>query len=109
MQPALAEASVPRLASWGGDVQDPSEQANSRAAAVASGEALRAGMRAIAAGKTQRSVEGLVLQACLDAGARQSFWPLGDVRAQLVTQDGAEMLLPGLATTADEIEAAMAR
>lgn len=57
------------------EVQSPTEQANVRASAAASGEALEAGMRAVAVGATQRRVEGAVVKACLDAGARQSFWP----------------------------------
>ena len=57
------------------DLQRPAEQVQVRAAAAASGEALRAGMRAVAVGRTQRRVEGAVVKACLDAGARQSFWP----------------------------------
>lgn len=56
-------------------VQSPSEQANARAAARASGAALLAGMRAVREGVTQRRAEGAVVQACLDAGARQSFCP----------------------------------
>jgi Xaa-Pro aminopeptidase len=57
------------------EVQSQSEQANIRAAAKASVEALLAGMHAVEEGTTQRRAEGAVVKACLDAGARQSFWP----------------------------------
>ena len=57
-------------------VQDPEEIAALRAAAKASVAAVLAGMRAVRPGKTQRSVEGAVVQACWDAGAHgAAFWP----------------------------------
>jgi Xaa-Pro aminopeptidase len=68
---ASGEAKVQALMS----IQTPAEQVHVRAAAAASSEALRAGLRAIAAGTMQRRVEGAVVKACLDAGARHSFWP----------------------------------
>lgn len=71
LRAALADAKVHGLM----DIQSPAEQVQVRAAALASARALQAGMRAIAAGVTQRHVEGAVVGACLDSGARQSFWP----------------------------------
>lgn len=57
-------------------VQDPEEIAALRAAAKASVAAVLAGMRAVRPGKTQRSVEAAVVQACWDAGAHGAgFWP----------------------------------
>ncbi len=57
-------------------VKSPSEIAKLRGAAVASVSALRAGMRAVRAGRTQREVEPEVVASCVANGAEgQSFWP----------------------------------
>lgn len=57
-------------------VKSPAELARLRGAATASAEGFWAGVHAIAPGKTQRQVEGAVLDACFQAGSDgPSFWP----------------------------------
>ena len=57
-------------------VKTPPEIARMRQAAAATAEGFWAGVRAIGPGKTQRQVEGAVLDACLAAGSDgPSLWP----------------------------------
>ena len=57
-------------------VKSPAELARMRQAAVVTAEGFWAGVRAIAPGKTQRQVEGAVLDSCLQAGSDgPSLWP----------------------------------
>jgi Xaa-Pro aminopeptidase len=57
-------------------VKSPAEQARMRQAAVVTAEGFWAGVHAIAPEKTQRQVEGAVLDACLQAGSDgPSLWP----------------------------------
>jgi Xaa-Pro aminopeptidase len=57
-------------------VKSPAEIARMRKAAAVTAEGFWAGVHAIAPGKTQRQVEGAVLDACLQAGSDgPSLWP----------------------------------
>lgn len=57
-------------------VKSPAEIARMRKAASVTAEGFWAGVRAIGPGKTQRQVEGAVLDACLQAGSNgPSLWP----------------------------------
>jgi Xaa-Pro aminopeptidase len=57
-------------------VKSPAELARMRQAAAVTAEGFWAGVHAIAPGKTQRQVEGAVLDACLQAGSTgPSLWP----------------------------------
>jgi len=57
-------------------VKSPAELARMRKAAAVTAEGFWAGIHAIAPGKTQRQVEGAVLDACLQAGSTgPSLWP----------------------------------
>jgi len=57
-------------------VKSPAEVARMRQAAAVTAEGFWAGVHAIAPGKTQRQVEGAVLDACLQAGSDgPSLWP----------------------------------
>ena len=57
-------------------VKSPAEIARMRQAAAVTAEGFWAGVHAIAPGKTQRQVEGAVLDACLQAGSDgPSLWP----------------------------------
>jgi hypothetical protein len=57
-------------------VKSPAELARMRKAAAVTAEGFWAGVHAIARGKTQRQVEGAVLDACLQAGSDgPSLWP----------------------------------
>src|SRR6204780_378354 len=57
-------------------VKSPAELARMRKAAAVTAEGFWAGVHAIAPGKTQRQVEGAVLDACLQAGSDgPSLWP----------------------------------
>jgi Xaa-Pro aminopeptidase len=57
-------------------VKSPVELARMRKAAAVTAEGFWAGVHAIAPGKTQRQVEGAVLNACLEAGSDgPSLWP----------------------------------
>jgi Xaa-Pro aminopeptidase len=57
-------------------VKSPAELARMRKAAAVTAEGFWAGVSAIAPGKTQRQVEGAVLDACLQAGSDgPSLWP----------------------------------
>jgi Xaa-Pro aminopeptidase len=57
-------------------VKSPAELARMRKAAAVTAEGFWAGVHAIAPGKTQRQVEGAVVDACLQAGANGlSLWP----------------------------------
>src|SRR5271154_4242438 len=57
-------------------VKSAAEQARMRKAAAVTAEGFWAGVHAIAPGKTQRQVEGAVLDACLQAGSDgPSLWP----------------------------------
>jgi Xaa-Pro aminopeptidase len=57
-------------------VKSPAELARMRKAAAVTAEGFWAGVHAIAPGKTQRQVEGAVLDACLQAGSTgPSLWP----------------------------------
>jgi Xaa-Pro aminopeptidase len=57
-------------------LKSPAEIALLRKAAEVTAAGFRAGLRAIAPGKTQRQVEGAVVQGCLDAGSNgPSLWP----------------------------------
>ena len=57
-------------------VKSPVELARMRKAAAVTAEGFWAGVHAIAPGKTQRQVEGAVLDACLEAGSDgPSLWP----------------------------------
>lgn len=57
-------------------VKSPTEIALLRRAAEVTAAGFRTGLRAIASGKTQRQVEGAVVQGCLDAGSDgPSLWP----------------------------------
>ena len=57
-------------------VKSPAELARMRKAPAVTAEGFRAGVHVIAPGKTQRQVEGAVLDACLQAGSTgPSLWP----------------------------------
>jgi Xaa-Pro aminopeptidase len=57
-------------------VKSPGELARMRRAAVVTAEGFWAGVHAISPGKTQRQVEGVVLDACLQGGSDgPSLWP----------------------------------
>lgn len=57
-------------------VKSPAELARMRKAAAVTAEGFWAGVHAIAPGKTQRQIEGAVLDACLQAGSDgPSLWP----------------------------------
>jgi len=57
-------------------VKSPAEIAAIRKVARVSADALRAGLRSLRAGKTQRQVEADIVSACIEAGGEgPSFWP----------------------------------
>ena len=57
------------------EIKDADEIATLGRVGAMSGTAMLAGIRALKPGIRQRQVEAKVIQSCLDAGGRHSFWP----------------------------------
>ena len=57
------------------EIKDADEIAILERVGKISGQAMLAGMRAVKPGRRQRLAEAAVVHACIQAGARQSFWP----------------------------------